>query len=279
MSYFGFLLLFLIAPIFIMLGIALWDSRQGRERAVSLSGWSIWPAIALHVVVAVLYTTPWDNYLVATRVWWYDPDLVTGLTIGWVPVEEYTFFILQPILSGLWLLFLLRRVTASESKLRPSLRLWLSVTLGIIWLGAAGLLLSGWQPGAYLTLELVWALPPIALQFAFGADILWQQRRLLLLAIGPVTLFLSAADSLAIGWGTWTINPEKSLNIFLGGTLPIEEFLFFLLTNTLVTFGLVLIWAQYSHKRFLTIKRFLASKRLFKSFASAGLLKDSDGRS
>jgi lycopene cyclase domain-containing protein len=242
-----------------------------------MRGWPIWPAVALHVVVAVLYTTPWDNYLVATRVWWYDPALVTGLTIGWVPIEEYTFFILQPILAGLWLVFLLRRAAASESETRPTLRLWLPVMLGILWLGAAGLLLSGWRPGTYLALELVWALPPIALQFAFGADILWQQRRLLLLAIGPVTLFLSAADALAIGWGTWTINPEKSLNVFLGGTLPVEEFVFFLLTNTLVTFGLVLIWAEVSHRRLLTIRRFLASKRLFKPFAGPGLLKESDG--
>ena len=38
-----------------------------------------------------------------------DPNLVTGLTIGWVPIEEYTFFIVQPILAGLWFLFWARR--------------------------------------------------------------------------------------------------------------------------------------------------------------------------
>jgi lycopene cyclase domain-containing protein len=68
-------------------------------------------AIGLHVVIALVYTTPWDNYLVATNVWWYDPELVTGIVIGWVPIEEYTFFILQPILGGLWIFFLRNRMT------------------------------------------------------------------------------------------------------------------------------------------------------------------------
>jgi lycopene cyclase domain-containing protein len=65
-------------------------------------------------VIAVVYTTPWDNYLVATGVWWYDPQLVTGLVLGWVPIEEYTFFIVQPILAGLWLLMLMRYLPAGE---------------------------------------------------------------------------------------------------------------------------------------------------------------------
>ena len=54
---------------------------------------------------------------------------------------------------------------------------------------------------------------------------------------------------LAINWGTWTIDPAQSLNIFLGGVLPVEEFIFFLLTNTLVTFGVVLVLAAASHRR------------------------------
>ena len=32
-------------------------------------------------MIAVVYTTHWDNYLVATRVWWYDPALVSGIGV------------------------------------------------------------------------------------------------------------------------------------------------------------------------------------------------------
>lgn len=266
MTYFGFLLRFLVVPIIILLGVALWDKRQGRTMPPFLQQWPLWAAIALHILVALIYTTPWDNYLVATGVWWYDPALVTGLTLGWVPIEEYTFFVLQPILAGLWLSFLARRRHA-EDKSYPvtpptgtgnALRLWSTGVLGVLWLGAMALLLSGWPPGTYLALEAAWALPPIALQLYFGADILWRYRYLVFLTIVPMTLYLSATDFLAIGWGTWTIDPEQSLNIFLGGVLPVEEFFFFLFTNILLTFGVVLILAEPSHERLASIRRRVA---------------------
>jgi lycopene cyclase domain-containing protein len=264
MTYFAFLFRFLMIPIVVLLGFAWWDRRQGWEIVVSLRRWPVWASIGLHVLVALIYTTPWDNYLVATGVWWYDPSLVTGLTLGWVPVEEYTFFVLQPILAGLWLAFLARRLefkadlSATAGLLQTSLRLWLPLLLGCVWLAAAVILMTRWQPGVYLALELIWALPPIALQLGFGADILWSYRRLVCLAIVPLTLYLSAADAQAIGWGTWTIDPAQSLNIFLGGVLPLEEFIFFLLTNSLVTCGIALVWAEASHERMVAIWALLA---------------------
>jgi lycopene cyclase domain-containing protein len=260
MTYFGFLGLFLLIPIAILLAVAYWDRARGRELPAALNAWSPAAAIALHVVIALLYTTLWDNYLVATRVWWYDPALVTGLTIAYVPIEEYTFFVLQPILAGLWLFFLLRRMRQPGGQARrpalkgSQLRLWSVIVTAVIWLGSVVLLASGWQPGIYMGLELVWALPPIALQLAFGADILWQNRRLLFWVIVPMTLYLSTADAIAINGGIWTINPEKSVDFLIGGILPVEEFLFFLLTNTLVTFGITLVMAQASHQRFSEIR-------------------------
>jgi len=252
MTYFGFLGWFLIIPIVLLLAAAAVDRRRGRRLPPAMQAWPTAAAIALHVVIALLYTTLWDNYLVANNVWWYDPALVNGLVIGYVPIEEYTFFVLQPMMAGLWLIFLLRRLPlAAASRSRPSLR-WIAVAgMAVLWLPSLLILLGDWAPGTYLALELVWALPPIALQLGFGADILWRHRRLVALAILPLTLFLSIADALAISlWGIWTIDPQQSLNIFLGGVLPIEEFIFFLLTNTLVIFGITLVLAQESHARF-----------------------------
>jgi lycopene cyclase domain-containing protein len=87
------------------------------------------------------------------------------------------------------------------------------------------------------------------LQLGFGADILWRHRRLVLGALLPTTLYLSLADAIAINLGTWTINPQQSLHLLLGGVLPVEEAIFFLLTNTLLTFGLVLFLAPESRTR------------------------------
>jgi lycopene cyclase domain-containing protein len=183
---------------------------------------------------------------------------VTGLTIAYVPIEEYTFFILQPILAGLWLLFLLRRIRLPLGQTKGSpptaLRWWTVAIMAVIWLGSIILLANGWQPGTYMGLELVWAIPPIALQLLFGADILWRYRRLVALVIIPLTIYLSMADAIAIVGGIWTISPQKSVGLLLGGILPVEELLFFLLTNTLVTFGVTLVLAQASHERIRNLK-------------------------
>ncbi|MFL7839818.1 MAG: lycopene cyclase domain-containing protein [Candidatus Promineifilaceae bacterium] len=273
MTYFSFLGIFLLIPIGLLIILIFWDRNQGREIPAALHAWPLAAAIFLHVVIAVLYTTIWDNYLIATRVWWYDPALVTGVTIDYVPIEEYTFFIFQPILAGLWLLFLMQRIRLPVAQTQePELNgvstsrgVWLRVGSVVvttaIWLGSIILLASGWQHGIYMGLELVWAIPPIALQLAFGADILWCYRRLVAVVIIPLTLYLSAADAIAINSGIWTINPEKSIDLLLGSTLPFEEFLFFLLTNTLVMFGIVLVLAQASHERIRTLKNRLHSTK------------------
>ena len=94
MTYFGFLLRFLVIPIAIFLAIAWWDNKNNRPANGFKNGKAVWVGILVHIFLAVTYTTPWDNYLVATGVWYYNPELVTGIVIGYVPIEEYTFFVL-----------------------------------------------------------------------------------------------------------------------------------------------------------------------------------------
>jgi lycopene beta-cyclase len=251
--YLIFLVYFLLAPIILFSLLALWDQKRGRAFPPVLQGHSLMKMLGLLIVIALVYTTPWDNYLVATRVWWYNPELVVGITLGWVPLEEYLFFALQPLMIGLWLLLLARRLPVPSENNGRSARV-ISVSLaGAIWIVAVAILLTGWQPGTYLALELAWALPPILLQLIFGADILLRHRRLVLLTIIPVTLYLSLADTVAIAGGTWTIDPAQSLGILLGGILPVEEFVFFLLTTVLVTFGLVLGIATESRRQLRTL--------------------------
>jgi lycopene beta-cyclase len=246
MTYFGFLAVFLFVPIIIFLLITWNDSRRGRLISGFKNGRAVWMAIALHMVVAVIYTTPWDNYLVATGVWYYNPELVTGVLIGYVPIEEYTFFVVETLLTGLWWWYLARRITVS-GHFTPSrqTRLFSMVLLALLWIVALGYLISGWPPATYLAITLVWALPPIGLQLAFGADILWRHIRLVTLSIIPMTTYLSLADSLAITSGTWTIDPRQSTGVFIG-SLPIEEAVFFLLTNILIGFGMTLLLADDS---------------------------------
>jgi lycopene cyclase domain-containing protein len=58
---------------------------------------------AVLALLALAYTTPWDNYLVYKGIWSYPPGRVMA-TIGWVPIEEYMFFVIQTALTSLWFL-------------------------------------------------------------------------------------------------------------------------------------------------------------------------------
>ena len=240
MTYGQFLLIFLVLPLVILA----WRMRRHL-------GFRQTRFLALLSLVALVYTTPWDNYLVATGVWYYNPDLVAGITLGWVPLEEYLFFVLQPLLVGLGVFYLSRRWPSFQiATTGPAwLRLFAVFAGGLVWLGAVAILIAGWPPGTYLGLELVWALPPILLQLAFGADILWQHRRWVMLALLSAVAYFSVADALAISSGTWAINPAASLNVFIGGILPIEELVFFILTNTLIVFSVVLTSVSASRVR------------------------------
>lgn len=250
MTYFTFLALFLGIPLLILAWLTWRDRRRSRKLPLSLTGAPFWMILLGHIVVALVYTTPWDNYLVATGVWWYNPELVAGITLGWVPIEEYTFFVLQTLVTGLWLLWWAKRLPERRAvPAWPRLRLVSSLVIGLLWLGSVAMLASGWQPGVYLGLILVWALPPVLLQCGFGADILWRHRQLVIVTLAPVVLYLAIADALAIGAGTWTIDPAQSLGIYLGGVLPIEEFIFFLMTNVLIVFGTTLVMARASFER------------------------------
>ena len=249
MTYLSFLLLFLGLPLAALAALTLRDSRRDPAWFASRAGWLAPRALLVLVVVAVTYTTPWDNYLVATRVWWYDPARVLGVTLGWVPLEEYLFFVLQTIVTGLLLFALARRLPPGPPFESAALRVGSVLVVALLWLWSAAALALGWQPGAYLALVLVWALPPIGLQLAVGADILWRYRRSVFAALAAATLYLIATDFLAIQAGVWTIDPAQTLGLKLGGVLPVEEAVFFFVTNTLVVFGLTLALARQTQAR------------------------------
>jgi lycopene cyclase domain-containing protein len=234
MTYGAFLLLFVVSPIAIL---AIIDRRQGLKP---------WGILAVLSVIALAYTTLWDNYLVANRIWWYAPEQVSGLTIGWVPIEEYAFFLLQPLLTGLWTMLVVRRFSdpSASSDRDPRIRWGILALAGVLWVLSAAALAIGEPQLRYLALILIWILPPMALQFAYGADILWHRWRTVLLSLLPPTIYLTIADSFAISAGIWIINPDTSLPVLLGGILPLEEFVFFLATNCLIVFTVILVAAR-----------------------------------
>lgn len=251
MDYFAVLGVF-IGPWLVLLGgLWIYHARRKTPMGAGLTGANPYIILLAHVFLAVTYTTPWDNYLVATNVWWYDEEHVIGLTLGYVPIEEYTFFVVQTLFTGLLLLLLAHYFFPEPPRFapRPLFRRWSLFAAAAIWFAALILLVSGWRPGTYLALTLVWAFVPIMIQLGFGADILLARWRLIALCLFVTTTYLCTVDALAIVSGTWTIDPEQSTGIMIGGVLPLEEMIFFWITNVLVTLGVTLMMAAESQPR------------------------------
>ena len=251
MAYFEFLAGFIGIPALFVTMLNSTLHWKGTMLPRSLRAWPSPPVVGGHLLLALLYTTPWDNYLVATSVWWYDPALVVGTTLGYVPVEEYLFFIGQTFLVGTAFLAAARLLPPFDRPFlsRPHLRLWSTCLAMSTWMYGIFLLGSGKVSGTYLGLELAWGLIPLSFQLGFGADIIWHYRRPVVWTLVPATAYLSLADAFAIQSGTWTISAEQSLGIAVGGILPLEEFIFFFMTSTMVVFGVTLFIAKPSHER------------------------------
>lgn len=252
MTYFEFLLRFVVVPILIFLAITWWDNKNNRQTHGFKNGRAVWITILAHIIMAVVYTTPWDNYLVATGVWYYNPELVTGIVIGYVPIEEYTFFVLETILSGLWWWFLARRIAEPKTEFKPS-KTGRLIAFGVLfaaWAYFTYLFFFGPREWTYLSITLFWALPAIFPQFLFGADILWHYRKLVFTAIFVPGFYLSLMDIVALSETTWNIAKDQTIGVNFFGILPLEEVVFFFITNVLIGFGMTLVLSKIGYKRF-----------------------------
>lgn len=231
MTYLQFHLLFILPPLLFFL---LW----ARPRPPRLWAYLLMPLVAL------VYTTPWDNYLVWKGVWGY-PEGRVLFRIGYVPFEEYLFFLLQPLLTGALLLRLTGEPPAPGAG-------WTRVVGGGLWLLAAALgvlLLALGGKSLYLGLILAYFAPILLLQWAFGGDLLSAWGRPLVLGTALPTAYLWVADHWAITReGIWWISEAYTLGVKAWGS-PLEEMLFFLLTNLAVVQGLLLAWHPVALRR------------------------------
>ena len=227
LTYLQFLLVFLVPPIVVLGALAGY-----RESA----WWGPRPLSGIGVIVclAFVYTVPWDNMLIAEGVWWYG-DGATAIHFWEAPLGEYLFFVLQPIVTGLWL-FQIPKI-ADVSMDIPVRKRLLGVGAGFA-VSAVGYLLLGGNT-FYAGAILLWSGPILAVQWGFGWPYLWAIRRTVALAIAVPTLYFWAIDRYAIDTGIWVLSDGHTMGLAIFG-LPVEEALFFLLTNVFAVQGLVM---------------------------------------
>ncbi|MBL7977566.1 MAG: lycopene cyclase domain-containing protein [Bacteroidetes Order II. Incertae sedis bacterium] len=186
--------------------------------------------------IAFVYTTPWDNYLVYRGIWGYGNERVIGV-IGYVPIEEYLFFLLQPILTGLFFfqLYTRRKSERPTGLLYPYVR-YVGVTFWLL-AACAGVYMLTFDKTTYMGLILAWAAPVFAGMWYLIGSALWDIRRTFIWSLSIPTVYLWIADRIAIGLGIWEISRNYTIGWHILG-LPIEEATFFLITNLLCLGGL-----------------------------------------
>lgn len=202
-----------------------------------------WYLTAILITIAVVATIPWDSHLIRSNVWSYPPDAILGPTFWSIPAEELFFFVIQTYNTSL-LYHLLNKPLLHAEYLLPSSRLTAGlhrlVQATILTLALAGLLMvSTGGPGTYMGLILIWVCPFALLAWSVGGPFMltlpWTST------VVPVvlpTLYLWVVDEMALGNGTWAIEPGTKLGVRVWGSLEVEEAVFFLATNVLIVFGL-----------------------------------------
>lgn len=239
MTYAEFLIVFLILPSAALLSAVFWLRKQGCLRRVNVS--RHWRGVAILALIAFLWTTPWDNYLIAIGVWDSPGDRILA-RIGYVPLEEYAFFVLMPIFNGLIVLFLLARspLTGGSSawRLRQRPARFVLLLLGGLLMAGGALALRD-ERGVYLGWILLWFTPPLLIQWLFDPRALFQAKWIVLGGTLLPLIYFALADRYAIREGIWILAESHTIGLGLPH-LPLEEFLFFGVTSLLLAQGLVL---------------------------------------
>lgn len=220
LTYLEFHLAFVVPPL-IVLGTLLYYREDVWSGPRAMSG------LAVLLFLAFVYTTPWDNLLIAEGVWWYGEG--TTLIHFWeAPLGEYLFFLLQPVITVLWLCQFPE--IADVSLLKVSVRARLLGILAGLSVSVLGYFLLGVQSTYYMGAILFWGGPILAIQWGFGWPYLWKIRRTVAVGILVPTLYLMVIDRIAIGMGIWVLSDAHTVGVTILG-LPVEEALFFFLTN------------------------------------------------
>jgi len=206
------------------------------------------------VTIAVVSTIPWDSYLIRTKIWTYPPNAIIGPTLFNIPAEEVFFFVIQTYTTSL-LYLILSKATFHSIFLRserkggypggPTNKRWpfykyagqlfFATAIGVAWylFNAAG-------EGTYMGLIVGWAFPFLLFLWTMGYQLLvglpWTNT---VLPVLIPTVYLWIVDTLALRRGTWVIESGTKFGIHLWPGLEIEEAFFFLVTNTLIVFGMV----------------------------------------
>jgi lycopene cyclase domain-containing protein len=202
-------------------------------------------AMSYVVLAAVLFTTPWDNDAARRGIWGFPREKFT-LRLGYLPVEEYLFFVLQSlnVVFALRALFHLVPAWQNHATSHPTPWTWLGVAASVpAWI------MIGWGLRAWhrdksarlnYALHLVWFLPVISMQWIIGSTVFSTHAGLMALAACAFGVYYTVADVVAVRANLWFFDENQITGHKVAG-LPWEEIAFFFLTSLLVAQSYLLL--------------------------------------
>lgn len=206
-----------------------------------------WGFLALLLAIVVAFTFPWDSHAVARRTWEFDPKGVWR-RVGYLPVEEVAFFVIQTLIVVAAVEVVRRLGVAWLGGPWPTGREAWSLlvvggpVLGVTWLvvGLAGRRIGPRSRWHYAWHLLYWFLPVIAAQWLVGPHLLGPRWPMIVVPALVVGAYLCWADLVAVRAGLWFFDEAQVTGVRWRGVLPWEEVAFFFLTSILVAQSWVL---------------------------------------
>jgi len=203
-------------------------------------------AFGLVLLIVMIFTSPWDNLAVKWGIWGF-PREKYSFRIGYLPVEEYAFFLLQSINVMLAILaffhffpdWLIGQETdvgvATLICLAASIIPWTFIVVRLRRLRRTA------GPRVNYATHLAWFLPVIYTQWLLAPSLFWGHAGLLVLVATAFGVYYTLADLVAVRAGLWYFDENQITGMKLGGILPWEEIAFFFLTSLLVAQSFLLL--------------------------------------
>ncbi len=236
LTYFRFHLLFNLPPLLVLLFLGAGAPWHPGE-AVAL-GWVL--------LAVLLFTTPWDNFAAKRGIWGF-PREKYSFRLGYLPVEEYLFFLWQSLNVMLAVRagfrYLPRWHTYQQSSFTRVTLVLLGLSL-LAWLAMIVPLRRLRQktgPRLNYTLHLVWFLPVLYLQWVMAPPVFTAHAAMLGWITAGFGIYYTLADLVAVRAGLWFFDEKQITGARLPGGLPWEESAFFFLTSLLVAQSYLLL--------------------------------------
>jgi len=203
-------------------------------------------ALGLVLLAVMIFTTPWDNLAAKWGIWGF-PREKYSVRIGYLPIEEYAFFLLQSANVMLAMRALFHFFPDWQTGQETEVGRWTVICLVASVIPWTFVLFQLRQlrrrsgPRVNYAIHLAWFLPVVYAQWILAPPLFWDHAGLLAIMTAAFGVYYTLADLAAVRAGTWFFDEKQITGVKLAGILPWEEIAFFFLTSLLVAQSYLLL--------------------------------------